>query len=215
METENGQNNKVSFIKKPWVQSLIGVVVIFGLLGGFIFWQTTKNTVLVENSYLVAPVVNLSPSIPGILNALYVKEGDRISANSEVALVGSQIIYAKADGIVGSAPQVVGTYFSPGQTVVSIINMSQMRVVGAIDETKGLKDIAVGQRATFTVDAFPGRTFEGAVVEISPTANNTSVVFSISDKRPVENFNVKVNYDVAKYPELKNGMSAKITVHTK
>ena len=206
---------KENIFKKPWIQSLMAIVIIFGSLAVFLFWQFNKDTIFIENSFLEAPVVNLSPTAPGILNVLYVKEGDHILSDSQVALVGSQIIYAKSGGIVSSAPQVMGTYFNPGQTVVSVVNDQEMKVVGALDETKGLKDVRVGQRATFIVDAFPDKKYEGIVDEISPTSNDTSVVFSISDKRPVKNFDVKIRFDVAQYPELKNGMSAKITVYTK
>ncbi len=206
---------KESLFKKRWVQSLIAFVIIFILLAAFLIWQSVKNTVFIENSDLEAPIVNLSPTTPGVLNALYVKEGDHILANTPVALVGSGIVYTKDDGIVSYAPSVLGQYFSPGQIVASIINIQEMRVTGQIDENKGLKDIVVGQRATFTIDAFPGKTYEGAVSEISPTSNDTSVVFSISDTRPIKNFNIKVQFDINKYPELKNGMSAKITVYTK
>jgi multidrug resistance efflux pump len=212
MENQNKQQNIFS---KPWVQSLASFVVIFGLLGAFLFWQTQKNTVFIENSDLEAPVINLSPTMPGVLNALYVKEGDRVPANTEVALVGSQIISTQDGGIVSSAPQVLGSYFSPGQTVVSVVNDSEMKVVGQIEETKGLKNIAAGQRATFTVDAFPGKTYEGVVDEVSAVSDDTGVVFDISDQRPVKKFDVKVRFNVADYPELKSGMSAKITVYTK
>jgi len=212
---EKEQNKKENIFKKPWMQSLIAMIAIFGLLTVFLFWQSNKDTVFIENSYLEAPIVNLSPSTPGILNALYVKEGDTILANSQIALVGSQILSAKDGGIVSSAQQILGTYFAPGQTVVSIVNAQDMKVVGSIDETKGLENIKVGQRATFTVDAFPGKEYEGIVDQISPISNDTSVVFSISDKRPIKKFDIKVSFNVSLYTELKSGMSAKITVHTK
>ncbi len=208
-------NKKENIFRKPWMRSLISFVVIFGLLAVFLFWQSEKGVILVENSDLEAPVINLSPTTPGVLNALYVKEGDRVSANSQVALVGSQIISAKDGGIISSAPAVLGAYFVPGQTVVSIVNVGEMKVVGQIDETKGLKDITAGQRATFTVDAFSGKIYEGLVDEISPTSNDAGILFSISDKRPVKKFDVKVRFNVTDYPELKNGMSAKIAVYTK
>jgi multidrug resistance efflux pump len=212
---ENNLQQKENIFKKAWVQSLIAVVVIFGSLAGFLFWQTEKNTVLIENSDLEAPIINLSPTSPGILNALYVKEGDQVLANSEIALVGSQIISTRDGGIVASAPNLLGAYFMPGQTVVSIVDVAEMKVVGQIDETKGLNIIKSGQRATFSVDAFSGKTYEGVVDEISPVSNDNGIVFSISDKRPVKKFDVKIRFNVADYPELKSGMSAKITVYTK
>jgi multidrug resistance efflux pump len=218
MENNNTEKNietKPHILKRPWMHSLISFVVIFGLLAVFLFWQIGRNTVFIENSYLDAPIINLSPTAPGVLNALYVKEGDRVPANSPVALVGSQIISTQNGGIVSSAPNVLGSYFSPGQTVVAIVNVAEMKVVGQIEENKGLKNLSAGQRATFSVDAFPGKTYVGVVDSIGQTADATGVVFSISDERPTEIFDVKVRFNVVDYPELKNGMSAKITVYTK
>ncbi|MEI8130643.1 MAG: HlyD family efflux transporter periplasmic adaptor subunit [bacterium] len=209
------ETKKESILKKPWFQSVTALVVIFGTLLTFILWQSGRNTVLIENSTLQAPVISLSPMTPGVLNALYVKEGDHVTANTQIALVGSQVITAQEDGVIFSAPNVIGTYFAPGQPVVTLVKTGEMKVVGTVDETKGLKDIAEGQLATFTVDAFPGKKFTGVVDSVSAAADNTGVVFSISDKRPIQKFDVKVRFDTTAYPELKSGMSAKITVSTK
>ena len=202
-------------ILKPWVQSVSLIILIFGMLAGFLFWQSSKNTVFIENSQLEAPMISISPSSPGILNALYVKEGDAVEANTNVALVGSSILSSQEGGVVDSAPRILGSYITPGQAVVSIVNNQEMEVVGALEETKGLSDITKGQYATFTVDAFPNKKYEGVVDEISQTSADTGVAFSISDKRPINKFNVKVRFNVSSYPELKSGMSAKITVYTK
>jgi hypothetical protein len=53
------------------------------------------------------------------------------------------------------------------------------------------------------------------VDEVSPTSEQGSVVFDISDQRPTNQFDVYVRFDPSKYPELKNGMSARIWVYTK
>ena len=208
-------NKKESIFKKPWMQSLVVIAIVFGLLAAFLVWQTKSTTVFIENSTLVAPVVELSPVVPGVLNALYVKEGDVIAPNTQVALVGSQIVSSVQGGLVSSAPNLVGQYFNPGESVVSVVDTADMEVVGSLEENKGLSKIAVGDHATFTVDAFGGKVYQGIVDEVAPSAEDTGVAFSISDTRPVQKFDVKVRFDVSAYPELRNGMSAKITVSTK
>jgi multidrug resistance efflux pump len=213
--TQQAETPKESIFKKPWLQSIIVVVVIFGALGGFLFWQGSANTVSIENSVLEAPLVSISSSAPGILQTLYVHEGDKIAANTQVALVGSDILTSKQSGIVAQASENIGSYFTPGQSVVTVVDTANMKVVGSIEETKGLKDLAPGQRATFTVDAFPGKKYSGIVDAVGASSQETGVTFSISDKRPVNKFEVKVRFSVDAYPELKNGMSAKITVYTK
>jgi len=212
---ENTNKSKNNIINKPWIQSLLAIIVIFGTLSFFLYWQSVKNDVFIENSYLKAPIANIAPTTSGVLNAVYVKDGDRIGPNSQIALVGSEILYSKEGGIVTSAPKVLGSYYNVGQTVISIVDDSQMKVVGSIEETKGLKSIMVGNIASFTVDAYPENNYSGIVENVSAVSNESSVVFSISDKRAIKKFDVTVRFDHNKYPELKSGMSAKITVNTR
>ncbi len=127
-----------------------------------------------------------------------------------VAQVGTELVKTTTPGIVISAASTVGSLAGPSAPVVTVIDPSALRVVGEVKEDKGLADIEVGDRAVFTVDAFGGQKFEGVVDEVSPTSNESDVVFSVSDKREEQQFDVKVAYDQEKYPQLKNGMSAKI-----
>ena len=206
---------KEHLFKKPIVQSISAMVVVLSVLAGFIIWDASRGVVSIEDSLLVAPVVNLSPQAPGTLNALYVHEGQRVAANTQVALVGGQTMTAVEDGIVASAPSLIGQYFTPGQPVVTIVHDTDMKVVGSVEETKGLSDISAGNRVVFTVDAFGGTKYDGIVESVSPTSNQTGITFSISDKRAVQKFDVKVRFDASKYPELKNGMSAKMKIYTR
>ena len=213
-EKENKEKkNRAGILTQPWLQSVIAMVIIFGALGGYLFWLSSHGMVAIDDSLLEAPIADISPTTPGQLNAVYVKEGDRVEANVQLALVGSETLFSKEAGIVIGDPQAIGSYFAPGQKVVSVVVDQRMRVVGSLDETKGLSELKEGQRASFTVDAFPDKTYEGTVDEVSPVSSDTGIAFSISDKRPVKKFNVYVRFDVSKYPELRSGMSAKIRVH--
>jgi hypothetical protein len=51
------------------------------------------------------------------------------------------------------------------------------------------------------------------VDEVSPTSRQSDVVFNISSQRQEQEFNIKIRFDVNKYPELKNGMSAKSWIY--
>ena len=58
------------------------------------------------------------------------------------------------------------------------------------------------------------KKYTGVVDEIGQIAqgNTTSNIF---DQRPTDQFNVYVRFSPAKYPELKDGMSARIWVYVK
>ncbi len=211
----NEETKKQKFIKKPIVQSIIGMLSIFLILGGYIYWQVNHNTIFIENAMVEAPIINLSPSTAGTLSTLYVKEGDKIKTDTPIALIGTDIVTSKQDGIIVSTKNNIGEFFTPGEPVVSMVHPDDMRIVGTIDENKGLSDIKVGEKAMFTVDTFGSKTYLGIVDNISSTSNDTGVLFSISDKRPIKKFDIKIKFNIADYPELKNGMSAKITVYTK
>jgi multidrug resistance efflux pump len=90
-----------------------------------------------------------------------------------------------------------------------------MRVVGTIDENKGLNNIQVGQAVSFTIDALPGSTYWGYVDEISPSAKAAAFSFASSTERATQQFIVYAKFDSANYPNIKNGMSAKMVVYTK
>lgn len=197
-----------------WV--LVAIVVVGGA-GGGLYWYVSSKTVYIDLSQIQAPLINLSPANSGVLQALYVNVGDTVTANQPVALVGDEVVEAQTSGEIVSVDNNIGQYMNTltGQgTVATMVDPTQLRVVGNLDENKGLDEIKVGDPATFTVDAFGSEQFKGVVDEVSPTSEQSSVVFNISDARPTNQFAVYVRFDPNQYPQLKNGMSAKIWVYT-
>lgn len=79
------------------------------------------------------------------------------------------IIYAPIDGIV------ITRNVDPGQTVASVFqtpvlftvaaDLRKMRVIAAIDEAD-IGEVVLHQPASFTVNAYPDRVFEGVVTEV-------------------------------------------------
>jgi multidrug resistance efflux pump len=201
------KNNRALII---WITSVVVVIVA---IGGGAFWYVSSKTVYIDQSDVVAPLINLSPAVPGPLQAVYVKEGDTVPANTPVAEIGNQTLDTTVSGEIVSVDNTIGETVNPGQTVVSMIDPTQLRIVGHLDENAGLEDIHLGDPATFTVDAFGSKKYQGVVDEIAPSAQQTDVVFNISDQRPTNQFAVYVRFDPTAYPELKNGMSARIWIY--
>jgi multidrug resistance efflux pump len=204
--------------KKPsaratWIRTGIIVLIIAALAGAFVYLQVINKRVYVDTSAIQAPEIDLAPSQAGILEDVYVNEGDQVNANQTVARVGNQLIQSTVAGLVISVPDTVGAQISAGTPVVTMIDPTQLRVVGEVDEDKGLDRIKVGDPVTFTVDAFGSKQFSGVVDEIAPTSQQTQIVFNISDQREEQQFDVKVRFDTTAYPQLKNGMSAKMWIY--
>lgn len=204
-----------SILQNKWVKSGGAIALVLVIVGGFLYWQMSSTRVGIDTSKISAPIIDLSPTIPGQLQEIYVNEGDIVPANTPVAKIGNEIIKTTVAGEIISVQNNIGKSFNPGQAVISMIDRSQLRVVGTIDENKGLNKIHVGQLAGFTVDAFGSKQYQGVVDEVSPSSNQSDVVFNISNSRQTMQFNIKVRFDQNKYPEIKNGMSAKLTVYIK
>jgi multidrug resistance efflux pump len=192
---------------------ILGLVLVVGAIGGGIYWYIASQRIYVDMAYVQAPLINLSPVHGGTLQDVMVNTGDTVAANTVVAQVGNELVKTNIAGLIVNTNTQLGTTINPGQTVVTMIDPTQLRVVGQVDENKGLSTIHVGDPVVFTVDAFGSKEYRGIVDEISPTSRKSDVVFNISDQRPVEQFDVKVRYDVRAYPELKNGMSAKLWIY--
>lgn len=204
-----------SIFKKPWVQSLTGIFSIIVIVIGILFYKGISSRVSIENSVVSAPVITIGPSAQGILDEVYVKAGDNVEAGQSLAHIGTEVLTAKVSGLIIDVNNNPGQLFSPSQAIVKMINPNELRIVGTVKETEGLSKISVGNPATFTVDAFGSKKYTGIVEEVSPTSKDSSVVFSISDKRETKEFNVKVKYDTKTYNYFKNGMSAKMKVYFK
>ncbi len=203
------------FKNSKFIKGILIVAVILLSVGTFLYVEKTNNRVSIDNSLINAPITSISPINPSVLNSINVYEGEKINAGSPIAVAGGQTLYSKTDGIIVMANKQIGSIVSATNPVVQMVDTTDFRVAGTIDENKGLDQIKIGQPASFTVDAYPGKTFYGLVDEIDPTAKTTQLSFSISSERPTQQFIVYVKFDAAKYPQLLNGMSAKLTIYTK
>ncbi len=214
--SERKEAEKKSGRTKAMAWVLVAIAIV-GALGGGLYWYVSGKTVYIDQSQIEAPLIDLSPVNSGVLEAVYVQDGDMVTENEPIAQVGDEIVKAKTAGEIVSVNDNIGQYMNvmTGQgTVATMIDPTQLRVVGNLDENKGLSSVRVGDPATFTVDAFGSQIFKGIVDEVAPTAESGSVVFNISDQRPTQQFAVKVRFDPTQYPQLKNGMSARIWVYT-
>lgn len=174
----------------------------------------TKERVFIEDSLVTAPITSLSSPITGNIKSILVSNGDPVKKGDALAVIGSETIRAFTDGIIVEANKQIGSLVTPQIPVIKMLNTSEMRIDGTLDENKGLNKIKVGQIVSFTIDALPGEIFWGYVDEISATAKQTQATFSISSERHTQQFEVFARFDARAYSRIKNGMSAKMTVYT-
>lgn len=88
---------------------------------------------------------------------------------------------------------VIGTMNNPGTQLMIISDMSTVQAVLMVDETD-TPSIQVGQKAFLTIDAYPGRTFEGLLTEVgnSPILRDDTDLQGLTTTSDAINFKVKV-----------------------
>lgn len=96
-----------------------------------------------------------------------------------VEQLNESVITSPIDGVVIGKPlpagQMVAQGISNPMVILTIADMSKMQIEAQVDETD-IGKVAVGQKASFTVDTYPGKNFEGIVSSISRKATTTQNV---------------------------------------
>ncbi len=126
-------------------------------------------------------------------------------------------ITSPIDGVVTSRSveegQTVASGFSTPTLFTIAADLTQMQVVTDVDEAD-IAGIEEGQRATFTVDAYPNDTFEGVVTQIRlGQAGSSSSSSSATSSATVVTYEVVIS---AHNPDLKlkPRLTANVTIYT-
>jgi HlyD family secretion protein len=94
--------------------------------------------------------------------------------DDSISQLDDTIIKAPIDGVVIGKPIPAGQTVSPGisnpMVLLTVADMSKMQIETQVDESD-IGKIVVGQKASFTVDAYAGKSFTGIVSGISQKAN--------------------------------------------
>jgi len=124
--------------------------------------------------------------------------------NAQVQLSYATIT-APIQGVIASVSTEEGETVAAGMqapTFVTIIDLQRLQVDAYVDEVD-IGKVKVGQRAIFTVDAFPGTEFEGTVSAIYPKA-------VIQDN--VVNYDVVVDIQTPYHGRLRPEMTTSVTI---
>jgi len=83
------------------------------------------------------------------------------------AIISQKLVRAPFDGELGVRHVEVGQFLTAGTQIVTLTDLSQLYANFTVTE-KGSAALKVGQTVRVTVDAYPGRIFEGKITAIEP-----------------------------------------------
>ncbi|MBM4441838.1 MAG: efflux RND transporter periplasmic adaptor subunit [Candidatus Rokubacteria bacterium] len=146
------------------------------------------------------------------------------AARAQVAQAEAAITLARArlaettlvspiDGVVLRKNLEVGETTNPGVAVLTLLDPRDIWLRAYVPEPQ-IGHVRVGQRATITIDAYPGRGFAGAISEIASEAEFTPRNVQTKKERVNLVFRVKI---AAENPDgvLKPGMPADAVLHAR
>ncbi len=138
-----------------------------------------------------------------------------VQAEAALAMARARLaeatIAAPIDGVVLRKNLEAGETANPGVPIVTLLDTKNLWLRAFVPETD-IGRIRVGQPATITVDAYPGRGFAGAITEISSEAEFTPKNVQTKKERVNLVFRIKI---AARNPDgvLKPGMPADAIIH--
>ncbi|MDF1857253.1 MAG: HlyD family secretion protein [Pseudooceanicola sp.] len=150
-----------------------------------------------------------------IASALAGRAGTEADRSLKEIDLAYRTITSQFDGIVDGTFVDVGEYVTPGTRIVMYHAPDDVWIDANVKETD-YNRIHVGSKAIITVDAFPGRTFEGKVIGMGGAA--TSQLALLPSPNPSGNFTkvtqrlpIRVSID-AEGTELRPGMMVEVSV---
>jgi HlyD family secretion protein len=111
---------------------------------------------------------------------------DQAALSNAQTQAGYNNLLSPIDGTVAALNFNPGDAIQAGKTIATIIDLTQMQTVVAVDELD-IDKVTVGQKATVTLDALAGKSFTGQVLKISSIGKTTNAVTTYDVTVSVDN----------------------------
>jgi len=211
-------------VKKPkkgkgkFIIGALVVVVALGWLGANYYIQQ-RDYVSTDNAKVSGDILNVSPKVPGTVVSVNVKDGSIVNIGDDMFTIENQPPTKSTEaGTVIQENAHVGDTISPGQTAVSIVDMTKLEITAYVMEAD-IKRIKLDQPVELSIDALPNQRFNGTVVEVGLATASTFSLFSTDNTsgnytKVSQRVPIKVEFDYFSQPVFP-GMSvtAKIRVN--
>ncbi|MDR2808697.1 MAG: efflux RND transporter periplasmic adaptor subunit [Spirochaetaceae bacterium] len=169
-----------------------------------------QDYLLLSGDIIAGSTVDAYPEVAGKVTKLSVSIGSRVEKGAVLATVDPSragmnyipsVVRSPISGTIISLPAQVGMTVSQQVALARIAGGQGLEIKANVAE-RFISKVAVGLGCEITLDAYPGETFAGAVIEASPTVDPAS--------RTME---VKITIDNSSN-RLKAGMFAKVKIVT-
>jgi len=129
------------------------------------------------------------------------------------AKINDTVIASPISGVVIFRPMETGETVTPGSTILTVVDTSNLYVRTDMDETK-VGPVALNSAAIIRVEGLPGKVFKGKVIEIGRYGEFATQRDVVRGRQDIKTFRVKIR------PEdpdklLKPGMTVEVEIEKK
>jgi membrane fusion protein (multidrug efflux system) len=184
-------------------------------------YQAAAANLAAARKQAAAALSQVSASGAGVTAARARVESARAMVENAKLQLSYAYIRAPEPGTIAKRSVEVGALVQPGQSLMSIVPEQNVWVTANMKETQ-LDNLHVGDKAGFTIDAYPGRRFRGHVESLSPATgarfallppdNATGNFTKVVQRVPVR---VAVDDGLDPAAPLRPGMSAEVDIETR
>lgn len=206
----------------------VGVVALVAAVALIANWTiNTANFVGTDNAQIDGTQVSVTAPTSGTLTNWVATMGAQLKAQEAVGRISIQtgymqpqmIVRAPADGVVAVNNGVNGTFVAAGTQLAISYDPSAVFITARVDETD-IDAVAIGRAVDISVDAFPGTTLTGHVVEVKTGAAGVFSLFGQSNttgnfQKVTQVIPVKINIDDREGLQLVPGMNVTVKIHKK
>ncbi len=159
-----------------------------------------SNLSVAQKTLLLKKSGNTPESIAAQKAVVMQNEAGVAAAESQL---GKMTLRSPQYGIVTKQDAKAGEIVTPGKALITVISDSDLEIESNVSEIS-IGKVTIGNKVEVSLDAFPGKTFEGAVSYVDPAE-------TIVDG--VVNYKVTIAF-AQKYPELKSGLTTNLEIVT-
>ena len=106
-----------------------------------------------------------------VTDAKYNYENNQLQAAQLKQQIADARIISPISGIVTDKKLTAGEYVNMGTVIATLVDVNQLKTVVYVNE-KDVYELKLGQPATVTTDVYPGKTFNGKIIYISPQGDD-------------------------------------------
>lgn len=198
-----------------WGTAALGAGVLAAIAAGYAY--VDAHGVRTSYAYVTAPYEWQTAPAAGVVRRVEVAAGHRIAAGRPVAVIetkGGQDVTLRsvASGTVGGLAVFAGDFVVPGQRLWPVVPTRAAEIVAVFPE-KTISRVAVGNRATVRLAAYPGVVFASRVVRVgAATLSRTTPIVRAGDGAPATQWVPVVLSVHVDGRVLRPGESASVTV---